>query len=403
MRKQIILTMAAFGAAAFGASQANAQDAVVVEEESISVVQAPECKDHYYTSGRDNWFLQFGAGIQSPFVENNLDKGDAKHHITAAYNFAFGKWFSPYIGWRLAFNGGAIHYDDAVYTKAKIVNGNFDIMWDMFNTIGGVNPNRPVSVVPFVGVGGNYLWDIRGNEGNIMNKDGKVKSSQWSLPVSAGIQFRFRTSRYVDLFLEGRAQFMGDNFNNIAFGQPVDINLMAIGGIAVNIGGSDFKKFNPCDDLAYISSLNGQINDLRGEVAATAAALAAAEAQLPCPPQQVVQDCPEVEQAIVFPTVRFTINSARISDEEMVNVYNMAQYMTENPSANVVIKGYADEKTGTSEYNMQLSQRRAQAVYDALVNTYGINPDRLSTVAEGSNTQVYPTNNWNRIVIFAGK
>ena len=52
---------------------------------------------------------------------------------------------------------------------------------------------------------------------------------------------------------------------------------------------------------------------------------------------------------------------------------------------------------------MKLSERRAKAVYDVLVNTYGISPDRLTVTAEGSNTQVYDTNNWNRIVIFAGK
>jgi outer membrane protein OmpA-like peptidoglycan-associated protein len=49
---------------------------------------------------------------------------------------------------------------------------------------------------------------------------------------------------------------------------------------------------------------------------------------------------------------------------------------------------------------MQLSQRRAQAVMNALVNKYGINPDRLAIQAEGSNVQPYDVNNWNRIVIF---
>ena len=34
------------------------------------------------------------------------------------------------------------------------------------------------------------------------------------------------------------------------------------------------------------------------------------------------------------------------------------------------------------------------------VNKYGINPDRLSIQAEGSNVQPYDVNNWNRIVIF---
>ena len=35
------------------------------------------------------------------------------------------------------------------------------------------------------------------------------------------------------------------------------------------------------------------------------------------------------------------------------------------------------------------------------VDEYGINPNRLSIQAEGSDSQVYETNDWNRIVIFA--
>ncbi|MDE5625680.1 MAG: OmpA family protein, partial [Muribaculaceae bacterium] len=71
-----------------------------------------------------------------------------------------------------------------------------------------------------------------------------------------------------------------------------------------------------------------------------------------------------------------------------------------NPDVKVLIKGYADKDTGTSEYNQKLSERRAQAVYDTLTKTYGINPNRLSIDAEGSTQQPYQTNDWNRIVIF---
>ncbi len=85
----------------------------------------------------------------------------------------------------------------------------------------------------------------------------------------------------------------------------------------------------------------------------------------------------------------------------MVNVYNMAEYMKANPNATIVIRGYADKDTGTSEYNMKLSERRAQAVADILTGDYGINANRLVLEAAGSNTQVYDTNDWNRIVIFA--
>lgn len=402
MRKNLLLTMAACGGALFAANQANAQDVVGVEE-SITVVEAPTCKDNYFSTKNDNWFIQLGAGVQSPFVENWLPKGDAKHHMTATYNLGFGKWFSPYLGWRLGLNYGSLHFDEVEFSKAKLANANVDLMWDMFNSFGGVNTKRIFSIVPFVGVGGAYTYDINTPGANIEANGRKVKDSSWTIPVSTGIQFRFRLSEYVNFFLEGRAMWAGDTFNGVVWGNPVDLNISAIGGFTFKLGGDSFKSYNPCNDLARIASLNDQVNDLRGELAATATALAAAEAQLPCPPQQVIVETIEQQPQAMLATVRFTLNSARISKEEMVNVYNVAEYLKANPEYKLDIKGYADKDTGTSDYNMKLSERRAQAVYDALTKTYGIDPSRLTISPEGSATQVYDTNAWNRIVIFATK
>ncbi|MGM9827863.1 MAG: OmpA family protein [Muribaculaceae bacterium] len=399
--KKSLFILGASAAALFAAPGAIAQDAVVVEEETVVVTENVPCKTHYYTTKRDNWFIQIGAGINAPMVDNALPKGkDGKIQMTAAYNFGFGKWFSPYLGWRFNAVGGAIHWQNINYDKAKYVNASVELMWDMFNSF-KVNPRRVFSIVPFVGVGGTYVWDYINPQGNDLQRNGKVRKDQWLLPVSAGIQFRLRLCKYVDFFAEGRFQLYGDNFNNTISGNPIEANLTAIGGFNFNIGGSDFRNYNPCDYLGYINTLNNQVNDLRGELATTAAALAAAEAQLPCP--EVTTAPAKAAAAPLLSTVRFKINSDVIEDYEQVNVYNIAQWMKANPNANVTIAGYADKDTGTSEYNMALSKRRAEAVRSALVNDYGINPDRLSTEAQGSSVQPYSENNWNRIVIFSNK
>ena len=399
--KKSLFILGASAAALFAAPGAIAQDAVVVEEESVVVTENVPCKTHYYTTKRDNWFIQIGAGINAPMVDNALPKGkDGKIQMTAAYNFGFGKWFSPYLGWRFNAVGGAIHWQNINYDKAKYVNASVELMWDMFNSF-KVNPRRVFSIVPFVGVGGTYVWDYINPQGNDLQRNGKVRKDQWLLPVSAGIQFRLRLCKYVDFFAEGRFQLYGDNFNNTISGNPIEANLTAIGGFNFNIGGSDFRSYNPCDYLGYINTLNNQVNDLRGELATTAAALAAAEAQLPCP--EVTTAPAKAAAAPLLSTVRFKINSDVIEDYEQVNVYNIAQWMKANPNANVTIAGYADKDTGTSEYNMALSKRRAEAVRTALVNDYGINPDRLSMQAQGSSVQPYSENNWNRIVIFSNK
>ena len=396
MKTRTLFTAAACCALSVPAFQANAQTETVVVEEQTIVSDVP-CKTNYNVGKYDNWFIQFGAGTAVPFVEGRTDRGNRESHFTMNYNVGFGKWFSPYMGWRMSFYGGPLHFENKGMQKFNYVNGNLDFMWDMFNSLGGVNQDRVFSIVPFVGLGGAYTWGM-GDDVNIDGRKGGLKKSSWTLPVSGGLMLRFRLCKYVDFFTEARAGFYGDNFNNLAYGRPVDINVTVTGGFAITFGGRKYNAYNPCDYIGYIDNLNNQVNDLRGALATTAAAPAAAEAQLPCP--EVEETTTVVVNAPMMATVRFALNSAKISSMEMVNVYNTAQYLQANPDQTLAIVGYADKDTGTSAYNMALSKRRAQAVYDALVNKYGINPDRLTIVAQGSDSQPYDVNNWNRIVIF---
>ena len=393
MRKNILLALVACSGML---SVANAQEAVVVEE-NVAVAELTPCKN-YYDLSSGNWFIQAGAGINAPFVESYLANGEEKTHLTAAYNLGFCKWLSPFLGVRFSALGGAYHWDNNVYTKAKYANLNVDLMWDMFNTFGSSKSNRVVSILPFVGLGGTFCWDF--TQSGIADADGSIKGNSWTLPVSAGLQFRFRLSEKFDFFVEGRAQMYGDNFNNAAYGEPVDVNVTAIGGFTYNFGGRGFNTVNPCDYLAQIDALNSQVNDLRGALANCNNRLAAAEAQLPCP-EVKCPECPEVVAVPLMSNVQFTLNSAKVRKSEMINVYNIAKWMNENPEVNVVVKGYADAKTGSSAYNKTLSEKRAQNVYNLLVNKYGIAADRLSVAAEGSDSQVYDENNWNRVVIFS--
>ena len=395
MKKMLLLAGAA---ALFAANGASAQEVVVVDE-TAAILEAP-CQTNYYTIRTQNWFIEVGAGMQMPFANN---KG-AGNHITANYGVGFGKWFSPYFGWRFEAQGGAAHWQytkDYAMSRFNTVNANVDIMWDLLNSI-NVKSNRVFSIIPFVGLGGTFNWKYRNEpDGFIPQKNGHNRTNEWLLPVSAGLQLRFRLCKYVDFFAQGRVSFYADAFNNYIHTNPIDLDLTALAGFSFNIGGRDFNKFNPCDYSAYINGLNDQINGLRGELATTAALLAAANAQLPCP-EVVEAEAVVVENAApLLATVRFTIDSSKISNMEKINVYNVAEWMKANEDQNVVITGYADKDTGTSAYNMALSERRAKAVYDMLVNEYGINANRLATDAKGSDVQPYNINNWNRIVVFS--
>ena len=411
------LTALCAGSMLFASQSVSAQELV---EESVSVTEySCDNTTHYYSNWRNNWFINLGAGVNQPMVEkgmgtkSNLKSVDAKK-MTAVYNIGFGRWFSPYLGFRFNALGGALHWDNPTaaqprngWSKGKHVNLNFELMWDMFNSIAGVNENRVFSIIPFVGVGGDYMWKIHDGAGNpaagtnVFNKDGSLKDRNWTLPVSAGIQFRFRLCKYVDFFAEARAAFYGDNWNLCAFDKDIDSNVAVLGGFNFNIGGRQFNKINDCDYLAQIASLNNQVNDLRGQLVTADQEINSLESQLPCPETVVQKDC---VNAPLMTSVRFAINSDVISPEEQVNVYNMAEWLKANPKEKVIICGYADRDTGTSEYNMALSERRANRVADELVNRYGIDRNRLTIKYDGSNSQPYPSeNDWNRIVIFTQK
>lgn len=391
-----------------------------VTESAVSVTEFTcDNSNKYFANWRDNWFIQIGAGINQPFVERGLDgiktPGNNVYHkkMTAVYNFGFGRWFTPYLAFRVNAFGGALHWDTPTieqptngWTRAKHANLNVDIMWDMLNSICGVNPNRVFSVIPYAGIGGDCMWDIRDAAGNpaaatnIYN-NGPRKMS-WTLPVSAGVQFRFRLCKYVDFFGEMRANFYGDNWNNVAVGKPIEANVTCYGGFSFNIGGRSWEKYNECDYLSQIANLNNQVNVLRAENLEAAAAIASLESQLPCPEVKTATVAP-VEQTPMLTTVRFKINSDVVSPEEQVNIYNVAEWLKANPKEKLMIQGYADKDTGTAEYNLELSKRRADEVADILVNKYGISRDRLTVKYDGSNVQPYDTNDWNRIVIFSTK
>ena len=62
------------------------------------------------------------------------------------------------------------------------------------------------------------------------------------------------------------------------------------------------------------------------------------------------------------------------------------EWLKANPAAQVQIEGHCDER-GTTEYNIALGAKRAQAVKDYLV-TLGVAADRLSTISYGEEVPV---------------
>ena len=85
----------------------------------------------------------------------------------------------------------------------------------------------------------------------------------------------------------------------------------------------------------------------------------------------------EVLTEIVF----FEYDSDEIGGEAEDKLRLKAAVLTANPNVRLRIEGHADQR-GSTEYNLALGQRRAEAVRAFLAN-YGIDPDRFTTVSFG--------------------
>ncbi|HXF09166.1 MAG TPA: OmpA family protein [Desulfuromonadaceae bacterium] len=80
-------------------------------------------------------------------------------------------------------------------------------------------------------------------------------------------------------------------------------------------------------------------------------------------------------------TIHFTYDSAAIKRTEHSNIEAVAQALSSDPSAKLLIEGNCDER-GTEEYNRALGERRAGAARKELIKM-GISANRIMTKSFG--------------------
>ena len=92
--------------------------------------------------------------------------------------------------------------------------------------------------------------------------------------------------------------------------------------------------------------------------------------------------------ALAAYTVHFAYDSAAIRKSERSNIQAVADALSRDSSAKLLIEGNCDER-GTEEYNRALGERRALAVRQALAKG-GIDPMRIRTISYGKDKPVDP-------------
>ena len=107
-----------------------------------------------------------------------------------------------------------------------------------------------------------------------------------------------------------------------------------------------------------------------------------------CPVEEVKEEVDFFKKAINdgYVNIYYSFDSAKPLGYSTSAASYVSNFLKKNPEVRIEIKGYADE-LGPEEYNMQLSEKRAKAVYDIIIAS-GIDASRVSYKGYGEDTSV---------------
>jgi OOP family OmpA-OmpF porin len=96
----------------------------------------------------------------------------------------------------------------------------------------------------------------------------------------------------------------------------------------------------------------------------------------------------ELEEAVTIDmNIEFDTNAADIRPDQEGEIRRVVEFLRQYPTANAVIEGHTDS-SGSEGYNQALSERRAKAVYDYLINAAQVDAGRLSYAGFGESRPI---------------
>lgn len=85
--------------------------------------------------------------------------------------------------------------------------------------------------------------------------------------------------------------------------------------------------------------------------------------------------------------INFASNSSNIEQSEFTDIEKVAMFLKKYGDVSTVIEGHTDDR-GSESYNQQLSQSRANAVRNVLIERYGIAASRITAKGYGESNPI---------------
>ena len=361
---------------------------------------AQEAKTEYVHN--PYWYIQLQGGAQYTLGEIAF-----KDLISPNVQVTVGRQFTPVFGARLAVNAwqskagidGPVSYGKWNW---KYVAPGIDLTFNLSNLFCGFNPNRIFNFSVFAGAGANIGWDNKVADINAIGVANYPETYKYGVSENtayawdgtkvrmfgrAGIAADFKVSNAVSLGLELNANTLSDRYNSKKAGNW-DWYFNALAGLKINLG-----KTYSTRTIEAPKVPEKVVEKVIERVIEKPAPQPVVE-----PTRAVAQKKEDKFRRDVF----FQINKTQIAQlkaSEKQKVQEVADYMKANPNSTVEVTGYADVGTGNPKINMTLSQRRAQAVREALVKTYKIDASRIKVDYKGDTIQPFAKEIENRVAI----
>ena len=345
-----------------------------------------------------NWEIGLAGGINATAwnelggVDNQKQIGDLGWQIEGNLT----KWFNPIVGARLQVAGGSLNASGDAQ-KSTWVMPHFDGLINLSNWIGGYREDRVYYAKLFAGFGLNCV-----------NVDSETATG---FAAAGGLNNTFRVCKQLDINLELKGILTPGR------DMPAEIASVGVGkygqmysatlGLAYRFNKRNWDKAYSQEEvdgyLAAIAALEAGLADAHrnaGKLSERLAAQKAATDQALKDNEALRAELAKRKTSVVSSTALFfNLNSARLLDRAKSSMQILAETIAAAPKDQVfTLVGHADDETGSPEYNQKLSEKRAKAVYDYLVEN-GVNKDQLTWKGVGSSQNIFPINSTNRVVI----
>lgn len=318
------------------------------------------------TDYSEGWYMGGNVGISTA----NIDKDKITQNLT---NYSYSddeqdlgyKLFGGYqFNKNFAIEGGYFNlgkFDYSLSTPNGSLNGDIKVM--------GLNLDA-VAILPitedfsaFARIGANYAQskDSFNTTGTISISDNSPKENDLNYKFGAGLQYSLTEA--LALRLEAERYRIND-----AVGNDGDIDFFSI-GLIYKFGVK--KEVIPVVKEEKVIAIISKKEEILIIVTAVDAEQKIRES--------VIQDKSVV---LVFEDIHFEFDKSTLSKEARDALKRVITQLKENPKIRMRVAGYTSQ-SGTEIYNQGLSERRAQAVKDYLVQENLFTTDKISVIGYG--------------------